>query len=592
MYVRTQTGRDKVTRVYTVEGYRDERGRSRQRTVISHGRLDVLQAAEPNVLERLRAEAAVLTEDRNARLVDLRVDLAEPSDGAVLVNVGWWLVEGLLERLGVGEVARRAKQANRWRIDVAGMLKTLVAARIVEPCSKLATVEQVAPVMAGAPALGVGQVYQGLDHIAEISEALQRRASTRLKRGTQALAVVDYDVTNYFFHVDFDDDPANGAEAPRGTAGRVRGHCKEGRPDPIVQMGLFLDGNGLPISFRLFHGNVPDSKTLPVALGDFKHAFGTQKVIVVADKAMNNRDSLGALEQHADGWIVSISARGNKELADWVTDQTEYDPEENPGGWRIDKQTGMRVKSITRTRDVPVTEWGVAGLPKIVEEKLVATWSPDAAKRDRFTRTQILAKAARRAGKPSEYKASLRKGVNKYITAQAIVPTTGEILEPVLILDTEAAERESWLDGYQIIATNQTSMPDVEVINRYRQLWRIEETFRISKTNLKTRPVYLRTTAHIEAHFTICFLALLATRILEKATGLPVAQMLDAIRALGIIDTEQGIQRVIRPETWNHIDTALHLDTNKKWATWPQLRQWRATMKQAKWFTTFQNIEK
>ena len=175
----------------------------------------------------------------------------------------------------------------------------------------------------------------------------------RSGRATTALGTVDYDVTNYFFHIDQDDADPEGKTGPRGTASRQRGHSKENRPDPIIQLGLFLDAEGIPVSYRLFDGNVPDTSTLPAVLGEFKTAFRCERIVVVADKAMNTKNNLGALAQNGDGWIVSASARGaDKTMKTWLLD---------PKGWTGDEHG--RTKSMIITRSVPVTMYGVENVP-------------------------------------------------------------------------------------------------------------------------------------------------------------------------------------------------------------------------------------
>lgn len=575
MIVRLLKGRDGVARVYTVESYRDEKGRPRQRTIASHGRLDVLLAEDPDALVKLKARARELTVQRQARRGTITFDTASPSDCVTTLNAGWWLAEAVVSRLGVERAARAfAKQTGAEGGEVARMLSLLVCSRVVWPCSKKAAVER-APHLLGGPAnLDLTRVYRALDQIAAMALSLQQAASTGLGRAKTALGTVDYDVTNYFFHVDSDDENPQGKTAPRGQASRQRGHSKENRPDPIIQLGLFLDSEGIPVSYRLFDGNVPDTSTLPTVLAEFKQAFGCERIVVVADKAMNTRNNLGALTQHGDGWIVSASARGaDQTLKKWLLDQK---------GWTGNKE--LRTKSMIVTRSVPVTMYGVENVPLNVTEKIVARWSAQAAERDRHTRDDILTRAEALAADEARYRASAKRGVKKYITADTIDPATGELItgrETSLSVDRARAEAEAVFDGYQLVRTSETSLDDATILERYRQLWRIEQTFRVSKTDLNTRPVYVRTPAHIEAHFAICFLALLVTRLLERWTGLPAAQLLDAIRHLDAIPVGDGIHRLVRPTGWDTIDQATGTSLDQSWATLTELRTWRRDLTRA-----------
>jgi transposase len=431
--------------------------------------------------------------------------------------------------------------------EVARILSLLVCSRVVWPCSKKAAVERATQLLGGPANMDLTRVYRALDQIAAMAVPLQQAASTGLGRSKTALSTVDYDVTNYFFHIDQNDEAPEGKTAPRGRATRQRGHSKENRPDPIIQLGLFLDAEGIPVSYRLFDGNVPDTSTLPTVLSEFKSAFGCERIVVVADKAMNTQNNLGALAQHGDGWIVSASARGaDKTLRTWLLD---------PTGWTGNNQ--VRTKSMIVTRGVPVTMYGVDDVPKAVQEKVVARWSAQAAERDRHTRDDILTRAEALAADEARYRASNKRGVKKYITADTIDPATGELItgrETSLSVDRARAEAEAVFDGYQLVRTSETDLSDQAILDRYRQLWRIEQTFRVSKTDLNTRPVYVRTRAHIEAHLAICFLALLVTRLLERWTSLPATQLLDAIRHYDAIPVGDAVYRISRPTSWDTID--------------------------------------
>lgn len=578
MIVRVLKGRDGVSWVYTVESYRDEQGRPRHRRVASHGRLDVLLAADPDALDKLKAQVRELTtqrkSERAARRGTIAYDTAAVADGAVVVNAGWALPAAVLDRLGVEKTVRAAGKRAGWSIDVASIMSLLVCSRVVWPCSKKATAERAGQLLGGPVGVELAQVYQALDHIAAMALDLQQAASTGLGRVKTALGTVDYDVTNYFFHIDSDDADPEGKTGPRGSASRQRGHSKENRPDPIIQLGLFCDSEGIPVSYRLFDGNVPDTSTLPAVLGEFKTAFRCERIVVVADKAMNTKKNLGALAQHGDGWIVSASARSaDKTMKTWLLD---------PKGWTGDAH--VKTKSMIITRSVPVTMYGVENVPFNVTEKVVACWSAKAAERDRLTRDDILTRAEVLAADEARYRASSKRGIKKYITAETIDPATGELItghQTCLSVDTARAEAEAAFDGYQLVRTSETSLADQAILDRYRQLWRIEQTFRLSKTDLATRPVYVRTRAHIEAHFAICFLALLLTRLLERWTGLPAGQLLDAIRHLEAIPVGDAVYRISRPAAWDTIDHATGTSLDQAWATLTELRTWKRDLTRA-----------
>ena len=289
--------------------------------------------------------------------------------------------------------------------------------------------------------------------------------------------------------------------------------------------------------------------------------------MVVADKAMNTAGNTGLLAGAGDGWIVSASARhADAPTMAWLLDKRSWD---DHGGWRV------KSKTVTRTVTLP------DGTKTQVDEKLVARWSAESAARDFATRAEMLTRAQKMVDDPAVYQASNRRGVKKYVVADDMDPATGEILagnKQVLSLDAAKAQAEAVMDGYQLLRTSETTMTGQDIINRYRQLWRIEQTFRVSKTDLETRPVFVWTHQRVEGHFATCFLALLTTRLLEQWTRLPAGQLLDALRHLQATDCGQGIYRIRRPDTWDTIDQTTHTPLAQSWATITQLRAWHTTL--------------
>jgi len=279
--------------------------------------------------------------------------------------------------------------------------------------------------------------------------------------------------------------------------------------------------------------------------------------------------------------VFSSSARTcGKATRSWLLD---------PEGWQTtardpDGEPTIRVKTKLVKRRVPwVTPEGCQ-VHKLVDEQLIARWSVDYARRDAATRADMIAKATVLAASPAAWTASNRRGVNKYIKPEMVDPATGELIDhkpDVLSVDTDRAEADQLLDGYWLVHTSETSSPPGRILEQYKELWRIEETFKVTKTDLKARPVYVWNPAHIEAHFTICFLALLITRLLQAATGLPTGGLLEALRGANAHLAGQGVYLMSRPKTWDMIDQATGVPLDQQWATIEQLRAWRRNLTQA-----------
>jgi hypothetical protein len=385
---------------------------------------------------------------------------------------------------------------------------------------------------------------------------------------------VYYDVTNYFFEIDQPDPPGQGHDPARGQAARRRGFSKEHRQSPIIQMGLFMDASGMPVSYRLFDGSTPDACTLAGAIREFKTQFGHPEVTVVADGAMNNGPDLAMLEGAGDGWVVAASIRKTTcKLRGWVLD---------PAGWSHEMGPDGRVWSMTKskvhTRTIRFAGPDGKKTTRTVTEKVIAHWSAAYAARGAAARAEMATKAAALVADPAKLKASNRRGVKKYVKQEQADPATGEVTDQVAVLslDQDKLDTDALLDGYWLVHTSLLDTPDQQVLARYRQLWRIEETFRVSKTDLQARPVYVWTPAHIEAHFLVCFLALVTTRLLQRqAGGLSARRVAELLAQLVLTEAGQGLYVTGRPAGWDVIDQATGVDTNRQWATDRTTRTWR-----------------
>jgi hypothetical protein len=532
--------------------------------------LDVMLANDPAAWEKARARCEELTAARQGSRGVVEWDTTTPWDGSSAVNLGWFLVDAMLAKLDVVKVGRagRGRNGATTGIDIAGLTRMLVASRVAWPCSKLRSWQR-QELLLGLPRVeDVGHVYAGLDDIAGLALDFQKAAWDGLGRTAEDLAVVDYDVTNYYFHIDSPDPDPIGNDAPRGAASRQKGYSKEHRPDPIIQMGLFLDAWGIPVSYRLFDGNTPDMSTLTGAITEFTRVFRSGRVVVVADKGLNTGPNIVALHDRGDGWIVGASHRRDHRVRAWILD---------PEGWVWNKDHTAKVKSALKERTIQIAKTNTTPSRRVtLTERVVVAWSKDAEKRDRTTREDMLAKAERFVADEAAWRAGGKRGPRKYVTSETVDPTTGEIFtgkESLLSVNHDLAARDAEMDGYHMVRTSETTLTPQAILERYHQLWQIEHAFRVSKTDLEARPVYVRLHAHIEAHFLICFLALLVTRLLEQWTALPSGQLLKAIRDFQAMPVGNGVYRLQRPG-WDPIDRVTGVPLDQNWATIEQVRDW------------------
>ena len=276
-------------------------------------------------------------------------------------------------------------------------------------------------------------------------------------------------------------------------------------------MGLFMDNRGIPITYELFPGNTNDCLTYRPNFGRIKKQFDLGRVISVADKGMTTGDNIWYTINTPthDGYVFSMSIRGaEKGIKDYVLKEEGYE-------WL---GTEYKRKSRKSPRTILVTSVTGKKMKKQVDEKQVVFWSEKYARRAKAERETALAKARDLAQNPGNYTRATSYGAAKYVKKIDYDKETGEILtaSSILDIDEEKIREEEALDGYYMLLTSEMETSDDEIIDMYRGLWRIEESFKVTKSELEARPVYVWTKEHIEAHFLTCFVALTIARILEN----------------------------------------------------------------------------
>ena len=298
MFVKVTRNREGTQYVSIVEGYRDK-DKVKHRTIKSLGKLKDLEVGNPNYLAELKENVKAGKFQPESETLLLTLDLSKKISDP-LQNYGWLLIDEIYRSLGISKVLRAHQKKMKSKIDFNESLRLLTAQRILDPQSKWKSVQSQRDLF-GDFNLSPQDVYRSLDHFSLLSEQIQLQMHNAIKENVgRTGALVFYDVTNYYFETDLDDEPleVDGETIP---AFRKRGPSKEKRPNPIVQMGLFMDTNGIPIAFRLFPGNCVDVKTYLPAVEQIKKQFGIERIVVVADKGMNSRNNITETLQNKDG---------------------------------------------------------------------------------------------------------------------------------------------------------------------------------------------------------------------------------------------------------------------------------------------------
>ena len=506
VYLRKSKKPNGRTYLTIVQGYRDEDGKNKARTVRSLGYVDALEAEFDDPVahfeeecrrmteEAARAQAPVTVEFSAARKIDKR------SEGRV--ELGAAVPSAYLHRdLGVWSFFERKRTSRGFSYDPCRILELLVWDRIAHPSSKRAAWEARGrfPRKCGFTA---DDVYRCLTYLDENADALvsSMNASLEESRGPRDASCLYYDVTNYYFECDEED------------GFRMRGVSKEHRPSPIVQMGLFLDSDGLPLGYELFPGNRNDMTTLLPAMSKagVRDLPWGERVVVVADKGLNTSANIAACVLDGNGYIFSQSVRkATRGLRSWVLDDAGY--EESASG-------SFKIKSRISEKAVYVAGEDGKRRRVTVPVKEVAFWSRDYFERSRRERAKVVEKSRAAVARGDLSSAAAKTSV-RYAKDVPVVRETGEAASHNWVVDEERIAADEAMDGYYCIVTSEQEMDDRDVIDAYRGLWRIEESFRVMKGDFDARPVYCSTESHIRAHFLVCYIALLAMRLMQLDTG-------------------------------------------------------------------------
>jgi transposase len=486
-----------------VQGYRNPKtGKVKQKNVMSLGYLDDLEKDFKDPIAHFKEVAKKMTKEVKETARPLTFNFlandAIDTSSTLRKNLGFAVLSFFYHQLKIDEFFINRQRNLDIEYSLNNILQMLVYLRILYPCSKKQSFEKIEDFFLNFD-FKMADVYRALDYFNLYKNDLLLNIHERVRMVYgRDMSNVYYDVTNYYFEIDKYDDF------------RKKGVCKQHRPSPIVQMGLLMDNSGLPITYRLFEGNTNDCETLMPVLDDLKDDFGLKRVIVVADKGMNTGENIAYNILHKNGYIYSQTVRGaNADLKNFVLSDEGY----------VQFGDGFKIKSRIVSTYIWVTNISGKRVKVPIDQKQVVFYSPDYAKRAEYERAKAVEKAKKLIKSSGNGKLPA-KGSFKYIVSTPYDGETGEAYECVdyYSIDEDKIKEEMKYDGYYAIVTSELDLPNQEILDIYRGLWKIEESFKITKSELKTRPVYLSTKEHIEAHFLICFVSLLLLRLLEIKT--------------------------------------------------------------------------
>lgn len=428
------------------------------------------------------------------------------------------LLERILEELELIQVIRSYKGFSKIQFDLLGYFRLLVYGRILDPASKISTAAQnekyYEPVVDDTYKY---QIYDTLDfiydHKKQIFNRLNSVISKKFKRSTD---IIYYDVTNFYFEIDNpDDDIVDENENLIEKGIRKDGVSKENRKQPIVQMGLFLDDSGIPISYEIFPGNTLDHQTVRDSLKNTVDNMEFQRFIFVGDRGMCTYTNLLHILSQGNGYIVSKSiAKSKAAEKSWIYDDSDY----------ICESENFKYKSRIVTR----TEKDENGEKHTFTEKVVVYWDKyfhDRQEKDNKSFLEFLDKLIE---SPHSFKitTSQSKSIRKFLKKEYLDIESGQMLQSSKLrtmIDKSKVQEYKQQMGYYQIVSSELNMSEKEIIEKYHGLSRIEDQFRVLKGDMSSRPMYVSTKEHIDAHLAICTIALIVMRILQNkiaASGL------------------------------------------------------------------------
>jgi len=587
-----------VTRLYLYESYYIE-GKTKQRLVETLGRLDDLQkifddpiahfkkVAEERSIELRLSKTTSIPIDRNALL---------DSDEDNLKNVGYGILKDLYLKLELDKFWRWKSRGRRFEYNAEQIFRLLVMSRILYPDSKKATYDNKDIFFEKMDGFSLDDVYHTLDFIYEHQEALQKWIFIYSEKIVERdLSVAYFDCTNYYFDIgrpdiDILNDEGQAVDKDGNLVDkkyRKRGPEKNRRPDPIVGMGLLTDRNGIPLAYDLFPGNESEKVHMRPIINRVKDEYTDSRIIFVADRGLNtadniyfiNGDNKGEINKR-DGYVYGQSIRGaDAEFKKWVLDT----------GYRKDElidDDGDKITFIHKSRiypkkiDVNVTVPGRKKKKKktvSIDQKQMVYYSEKYAKKQRTDRAVMIERAKDLIKSPKKYDRITSAGSASYVKNIAFDKTTGEIIEDKMLeLDMEKILEEAKYDGYYSIVTSELSMDDLEMRDVYRGLARIEETFKISKTDFESRPVHVWTNEHIDAHFATCFTALVLIRLLQTKLNnkYPVGKILNSLRKYRCTYIGANLwQFVYHDEIISACEKEFNLELNNKYRSQNEIRR-------------------
>lgn len=494
----------KGTYLSFVESFYDAKTQNSKQKVIKRiGYVDDLKKIYVNPIEKFAEEARKLSTASSKKYKDKMVAPIPKEERRR--NLGYFLPLGIYRKFKMEQPFLAKGYERRFHFNPEKVFEFLVMSQIINPGSKSSEYLN-KDIFFEDYRFSDDQMDDGIKFIGENEATFKEFILLRLHELYRLNTSTTYfDGTNIYFEIDKEDEE------------RRRGPEKNNRHDPILGLGLLMDANGIPLNYTTFPGNESERPELHKNVQALKERSEIEgRTIIVADKGLNSGDNMYQAIKNGDGYVMGQKVRGaSKETISWIL----QDDENSPYAKTLNKDgvVTYKVKSEVGEYAINITSPFNAQKATInLIQKRVVFYSKDYADKTQYERDKAIAKAEVIITNPKQFvKATVGTAAN-YIKELNFNEETGEIITKKLELDYEAIEKAKALDGYYMIITSETALPEDKIIEIYRGLWEIEETFSIIKGVLRIRPVFAKTLISVHAHILICFTGLLILRLLQK----------------------------------------------------------------------------
>ena len=499
-------------------------------------------------------------------------------------NIGYTYLKNKFQDLDISSVLKDKQYSTKIEYSLSKACELLIYSRILNPGSIKYTYEHKNQFFEPFD-LSLDDLYRSLKPMLDCKEDIFKSIwdNTKDKYNRDA-STSFYDCTNYYFEIEYDDEDIkddNGNTIKKGI--RKKGPEKNHRPDPIVEMGLLLDKQGIPISYNIFPGNTSEKETLVPEIHNIKRRHDIDKVIVVADRGLNCSENMYKLsgldldKENRDGYVYGQSIRGaDQEFKDWVLKNDYiidkiFDDDGNEIIFKHKSRIYPKKMYVTRD-DKGLTKSGNTKKQTItVDQKQMVYYSQKYADKQRRDRQMVIEKAKDLIKNPGSYSRATSYGAAGYVNNIKFDKETGVVSDSSnLSLNLDKIKEEEKLDGYYSIVTSEENLTDLELRNIYKGLAKIEETFKITKSEFDARPINVRLEDHIDAHFLICFISLVIIRLLQYDINnkYTIKNILEKMKNFKVTHETGNLYKFIgyKPEI-QYLNRKLSISIDKKYDT-------------------------